>query len=103
VLMTQSDTRNNDQSAAIEVAVGPARSGLIGRFRDALRQFKRDIREPLPNAGSLTRFGRVKARVRHLFTRYGWKMFWGIVIFYLIRDVILYIILPYLVASKFLA
>lgn len=77
-----------------------ASSGIIRRFRTALKQFKRDIRGPLPGTGQSSRFGRIKARVPHLFKRYGWKMFWAIFIFYLIRDVVLYILIPYLVARE---
>ena len=98
--MTLPNSGENDQSAVVDMTVVPQSRGLFGRFRVALAQFKRDIREPLPNTENLSRFGRIKARTRHLFKRYGWKMFWGIVIFYLIRDSILYIILPYLLAKQ---
>ncbi len=80
--------------------VGSLSRNPIRRFRSALVQFKRDIREPLPSTEHLSRFGRIKARIRHLFKRYGWKMFWAIFIFYLIRDVVLYILIPYLVAKQ---
>lgn len=98
--MTLHNSGENDQSAIVDITALPESRGLIGRFRDALSQFKRDIREPLPNTETLTRFSRIKVRTRHLFKRYGWKMFWGIVIFYLIRDSILYIIFPYLLAKQ---
>ena len=32
-----------------------------------------------------------------LFKRYGWKLVVGFVVFYLVRDTILYILLPYLI------
>lgn len=87
------------ESAAIPVAEERGR-GALSRFREALTRFKRDIREPLPNSENLSRFGRIKMRTRHLFKRYGWKMFWGIVVFYLVRDTILYLVLPYLLARE---
>jgi hypothetical protein len=98
--MTVYDSGENDQSSAVETTGIPESRGLIRRFRDALTRFKKDIREPLPNAESLSRYGKVRARLRHLLKRYGWKMFWTIFAFYLIRDAILYLILPYLVARQ---
>ncbi len=67
-----------------------------------MTQFKRDLREPIPGAETLDRWGRVKARVKHLFRRYGWKLLVAICVYYLIRDGILYILIPYLVARKLL-
>lgn len=32
--------------------------------------------------------------------RYGWKVFAGIVVYYLIRDITLYIIIPYLIIDN---
>ncbi|HWU41882.1 MAG TPA: hypothetical protein VN132_00550 [Bdellovibrio sp.] len=32
--------------------------------------------------------------------KYGWKIFAGVVAYYLIRDITLYLVLPYLIASN---
>ena len=93
--MNRAETRTPDKVSAMQAGGGPFR-----RFRSAITRFKRDIREPLPNTEHLSRIGRIKVRIRHLFKRYGWKMFWAIFIFYLIRDVILYVLIPYLVARE---
>ncbi len=79
-----------------------AKSSLWRRFKDFLKQFKRDLREPLPETANLPRWGKIKARFRHLFKRYGWKLLIAICVYYLIRDGILYILIPYLVAKKLL-
>ncbi len=78
------------------------RTGLLRRFRGILTQFKRDLREPLAESDGKPWLNRCGRRTRHLFKRHGWKLFWGIVIFYLVRDTVLYIIIPYLVARKLL-
>ncbi len=85
------------------VSIGTAaRPSLWRRFKDFMKQFKRDLREPLPETADLPRWGKVKARFRHLFKRYGWKLLIAICVYYLIRDGILYILIPYLVAKKLL-
>lgn len=70
------------------------------RFTATVKQFKRDCREPLPGTAELTRWGKLKARSVHLFRRYGWKLLVAIILYYLIRDGILYILIPYLVAKQ---
>ncbi len=45
---------------------------------------------------------RLLARAKHLVKRYGWKLVVAIVVYYLIRDTVLYIIIPYLIARKLL-
>ncbi len=86
-----------------DVAIGTvAKPSLWRRFKDFMKQFKRDLREPLPEAAGLTIWGKVGARFKHLFKRYGWKLLVAICVYYLIRDGILYILIPYLVAKKLL-
>ncbi len=75
-------------------------SGLWGKFKGIIRQFKSDIRDPLPGAEEMTRFGRIKARFKLLYKKYGWKLLLAVFCYYLIRDTILYIIIPYLIATK---
>lgn len=40
-------------------------------------------------------FAKIKDRFKNLYKKYGWKAVAGIFLYYLIRDVSLYIILPY--------
>lgn len=59
--------------------------------------------EPADEPRKASHFGRVKAKIRLIFKKYGWKL--GVLIFlgYLIRDSILYIIIPYLVAKEIIS
>ena len=43
---------------------------------------------------------RMKKRIKELFKKYGWKLGVAIFVGYLIRDVALYIVLPYLIARS---
>ncbi len=71
-------------------------------FRAVVRRFKKDLREPLPGTEGLGRWGKLKARITHLAKRYGWKLLVAVILYYLIRDTILYIIIPYLIARHFI-
>ena len=44
-----------------------------------------------------------QAGLRGTLKRYGWKLFAGFFLFYLVRDVTLYIVLPYLAARGVLS
>jgi hypothetical protein len=59
--------------------------------------------DPVNNSHGGSHFQRVAAKMRFVFKKYGWKL--GILIFvgYLIRDSVLYIIIPYLVAKEIIA
>lgn len=72
--------------------------GLGWRFRTLIGQFKRDLREPLPGLADKPLPARIFGRFRHLFRRYGFKLFIVIFAYYLIRDSLLYIVIPYLIA-----
>jgi hypothetical protein len=72
--------------------------GPIRRFWNAVKQIKRDLHVPIEGAEGMSRLQKIKARFRFLFKRYGWKLVWGFLLYYLIRDSILYILLPYLAA-----
>ncbi|MBI5265613.1 MAG: hypothetical protein HY851_00110 [candidate division Zixibacteria bacterium] len=76
---------------------------MLKRFRSALARIRHDWRAPLPGADRMTRRQRFTARFRFLLKNHGWKLVWGFIIFYLIRDVILYIIIPYLIARQVFA
>ena len=41
-----------------------------------------------------------KNKISEIFKKYGWKAAVGIFMYYLIRDVSLYIVLPWLIAKK---
>lgn len=51
----------------------------------------------------LSHFAKVKAKLQRAFKKYGWKLGVLIVIGYLIRDTVLYILLPYLIAKNLIA
>lgn len=57
-----------------------------------MTQIIRDFRSTLRESGW-----------RGAIQRYGWKLFAVVFVYYIIRDVTLYVILPYLVARPFLA
>jgi hypothetical protein len=82
--------------------IAVAKPTLWRRLKGFLSQFKQDLRAPLEGTEGLDRWGKVKARSRHLFKRYGWKLLVAICVYYLIRDGILYVLIPYLVAKKLL-
>ena len=48
-----------------------------------------------------TRDSGIKEAIRIMFKKYGWKLGLAIFMYYLIRDVTLYIILPYLIYQGF--
>ena len=43
----------------------------------------------------------IKKRANDFIKKYGWKAAVGIFLYYLVRDVSLYIVLPYLIAKGF--
>jgi hypothetical protein len=77
-------------------------SGIFARMKGIVRQFKQDLRMPIPGAERMSFRQRFQARAVYLFKRYGWKLLLGLFLYYLIRDTILYIIIPYLVARQVL-
>jgi hypothetical protein len=93
----------NDQPVSAEVS-SPARTaprrGVWHYLRDAVTSFKADLRVPLAGQDQRSRFGRIKARLKFLLARHGWKLVALVVIYYLIRDTLLYIILPYFLARQ---
>jgi hypothetical protein len=70
----------------------------IGKIKQLYINIKADFKEPLPELEGLPKSARFKARFRIIYKKYGWKILAAIVIYYLIRDMTLYIILPYLIA-----
>lgn len=76
--------------------------GLFRRLRELIKQFKRDLRGPLPGLADKPLPAKILGRFRHLFKRYGFKLVVVIFMYYLIRDTLLYIVLPYLIARQFI-
>jgi hypothetical protein len=72
---------------------------VMDRVRSGLAQFRRDLKVPLPGHEDLSRGGRLRLRMRFLFGKYGWKLVLGVFAYYLIRDLTLYVLLPYLALS----
>jgi len=98
---TPNDSITTGIQTVLEDAVIPRRRPWH-RLRDILKQFRHDLREPLPGDAERSFGGRVGARCRYLIKRHGWKLVWAIVIYYFIRDMLLYVILPYFVARSLL-
>jgi len=73
---------------------------LRPRFKDRLRKFREDLRRPLPGTEGMSRRQRLVCRSRYLASIYGWRLVVGVVAYYLVRDVVLYILLPYLAATR---
>lgn len=53
-----------------------------------LREFRQTLRE---------------SGIKGAFRRYGWKLFAALFVYYLIRDLTLYVAIPYLVAQRLMA
>lgn len=49
-----------------------------------------------------TRESGIKGAIRIMFKKYGWKLGVAIFMYYLIRDVTLYIVIPYLIYRGFI-
>jgi hypothetical protein len=70
----------------------------IRQIKESYKKIKADIKGPIPELDGLPKSKRIKARFRLIYKKYGWKIIAVIFAYYLVRDVILYIILPYLIA-----
>ncbi len=69
---------------------------MMRRVRSALANIRNDFRAPLPGEAGRSRRERLRMRTRFLVSKYGWKLVVGFFVFYLIRDLALYVLLPYL-------
>ena len=65
-----------------------------------MRGFHRDLFGPLTDAAGLTFPKKLALRSSLIRRKYGWKIVAAGVAYYIIRDVAIYILLPYLVAKK---
>ncbi|MGB5106447.1 MAG: hypothetical protein WBP29_00950 [Candidatus Zixiibacteriota bacterium] len=100
--MKSSRLKVTSTTEAVAEGVAAPKASLCSRLKGFLKQFKRDLREPLPESEGLTLWPKIKLRCRHLFKRYGWRLLVAICVYYLIRDGVTYILIPYLVARKLL-
>ena len=73
---------------------------LFGRFQSGLQSFRHDLRRPLEGTEGLSRRKRWGHRFHFLLAKYGWKLLVGVFFYYLIRDLFLYVLLPYLAATQ---
>jgi len=73
---------------------------LWNRFRNFLRRFKNDLRKPLPGLSEKSFIRRLSIRFRYMFQNYGWKLFILVIAYYLIRDLVIYIIIPYFIVNQ---
>ncbi len=77
---------------------------------DAATAAKSELEVSMPSAGPLNRLRRASQEVRTTFRevgfkgvlrRYGWKIFALFFVYYLVRDLTLYIAIPWLIANHF--
>jgi hypothetical protein len=69
---------------------------VLRRLTDQIAEIRNDFKTPLERESGLTPGDRFRARARRLAGKYGWRIVVAAVAFYLIRDLILYVLLPYL-------
>jgi hypothetical protein len=73
---------------------------MFARVRNALRSFRQDLRRPLEGTEGLSRRQRWRVRFQFLLKKYGWRLLVAVFLYYLIRDTLLYIVLPIFAADK---
>ncbi|MEW5702746.1 MAG: hypothetical protein AB1792_11025 [Candidatus Zixiibacteriota bacterium] len=77
--------------------------GALHRARKVWGQITTDFRSPLPDSAEWSRARRLRVRLRLLYRRYGWKLVLAVICYYAVRDLTLYVIIPYLVARRLIA
>jgi hypothetical protein len=65
----------------------------------SIARFREDLKGPLPGTEEWPRRRRLGFRLRHLLRTYGWKLVFVFVLYYLFRDLLLYVVLPLLIAE----
>jgi hypothetical protein len=70
----------------------------VGKLKQLYKNIKADFKDPRPELEGLPKLARIKARFQIIYKKYGWKILAAILCYYLIRDVTIYIIIPYLIA-----
>jgi hypothetical protein len=74
---------------------------VFRRFTQQFEEMRRDIAVPLESESRLPRGARFRARTKRLVAKYGWRIVAAVFAFYLIRDLVLYVLLPYLAIRSF--
>jgi hypothetical protein len=78
---------NNPMQASTANPVKTAKSGLFKRFKNVVA----DCRATFKESG-----------FKGVVKRYGWKIFAVFFVYYLVRDIILYILIPWMIAKHFI-
>jgi hypothetical protein len=74
---------------------------MVRRLREQLAEIRHDFTAPLEGGVGLSRGARFRLRMRRLAAKYGWRLVLAAVAFYLVRDLLLYVLLPYLAIRSF--
>jgi hypothetical protein len=74
----------------------------LATLRTRVAEIRRDLSAPIPGDEHVALRKRIHSRGRLLLTKYGWRVIAIILVYYVVRDVLLYIIVPYLVAERML-
>ncbi len=74
---------------------------MFRRFANRFKEMRRDIAVPLESENRLPRGARFRARSKRLAAKYGWRIVAAVFAFYLVRDLVLYVLLPYLAIRAF--
>ncbi len=71
----------------------------VRRIRLDFAGVRSNLKAPLPDARGWSRRRRLSFRVRRLLRAYGWKLAIAFFLYYLVRDLVLYVVLPLLMAD----
>lgn len=73
---------------------------MLQHLRSQFQAIRRDI-QPTVSERELPRGARFRVRSKRLAAKYGWRIVAAVFAFYLIRDLVLYVLLPYLAIRTF--
>jgi len=73
---------------------------VLQHLRSQFKAIRRDIK-PTVSERELPRGARFRSRSKRLAAKYGWRIVAAVFAFYLIRDLVLYVLLPYLAIRTF--
>lgn len=73
---------------------------MLQHLRNQFKAIRHDVK-PLESERVLPRAARFRARSKRLAAKYGWRIVAAVFAFYLIRDLVLYVLLPYLAIRTF--
>ena len=74
-------------------------ANAVRKIRLDFAGVRSNLKAPLPGAEGWSRRRRLSFRVRRLLRAYGWKLVFAFFLYYLVRDLVLYVVLPLLVAD----